>query len=196
MTVSRFLSAGTIDFKRRKFARRSLLSSEKEYLWQIESGVVRTMTWLEDGTTITLGLWGVGDVVGRTLSKAEPFQMECLTPVEATLLPFDKWHEANEAIIRHSHQFQEFMEILHCRSVDASLLRLLNWLAKKFGYGVKQGQLIDLRLTHQEISETIGTTRVTVTRLLNEFEKQGVIQRLPRKFIVLQDKQPFWHYEI
>ena len=196
MTVSRFLSAGPIDYKRRKFARRSLLTLDKDYLWQIESGAVRTMTWLEDATTITLGLWGVGDVVGRALSKAEPFQMECLTPVEATLISVDKWHQINEAIIRHNHQFQEFMEILHCRSVDASLLRLLNWLAKKFGYGVKQGQLIDLRLTHQEISETIGTTRVTVTRLLNEFEKQGVIQRLPRKFIILHEKQPYWHYEI
>ena len=196
MTVSRFLSAGPTDFKRRKFARRSLLTLDKDYLWQIESGAVRTMTWLEDGTNITLGLWGVGDVVGRALSKAEPFQIECLTPVEATLFPFDKWYQINEAIIRHNHQFQEFMEILHCRSVDASLLRLLSWLAKKFGYGVRQGQLIDLRLTHQEISEIIGTTRVTVTRLLNEFEKQGMIQRLPRKFIILHDKQPFWHYEI
>jgi CRP-like cAMP-binding protein len=88
------------------------------------------------------------------------------------------------------------LEILHCRAVDASLLRLLSWLAKKFGHQVEKGQLIDLRLTHQEIAETIGTTRVTVTRLLNEFEKQGIIERLPRKSIVLQDKQPFWHYEI
>jgi CRP-like cAMP-binding protein len=72
----------------------------------------------------------------------------------------------------------------------------LTWLAKKFGHQVEQGQLIELRLTHQEISEIIGTTRVTVTRLLNDFEKQGIIQRLPRKFIVLHEKQPYWHYEI
>jgi CRP-like cAMP-binding protein len=73
---------------------------------------------------------------------------------------------------------------------------LLSWLAKKFGQEVAQGQLIDLRLTHQEIAEIMGTTRVTVTRLLKELETQGIIQRLPRKFIVLHEKQPFWHYEI
>ena len=196
MTASTFLSARSIDLKRSKFARRSLLPLGQDYLWQIETGVVRTLTWLEDGTTITLGLWGVGDVVGRVLSTAEPYQIECLTPVEVTLLSLDKWYQVNEAIIRHSQQIQELLQIVHCRSVDASLLKLLAWLAKKFGQEVEKGQLIELRLTHQEISETIGTTRVTVTRLLNDFEKQGIIQRLPRKFIVLQGKQPFWHYEI
>jgi CRP-like cAMP-binding protein len=196
MTASTFLSAKSVDLKQCKFARRSLMPLGENYLWQIESGVVRTLTWLEDGTTITLGLWGVGDVVSRVLSKAEPYQIECLTPVEATLLPMDRWHQVNEALIRHTHQFQEFLEILHCRSVDTALLRLLSLLARKFGYQVERGQLIDLRLTHHEISEIIGTTRVTVTRLLNEFEKQDIIQRLPRKFIVLHEKQPFWHYEI
>jgi CRP-like cAMP-binding protein len=196
MTASMFLSAKPIDFKHSKFARRSLLPLGRDYLWQIETGVVRTLTWLEDGTTVTLGLWGPGDVVSRVLSNADPYQIECLTPVEASTLPLDRWHLVNEALILHIQQYQEFLEILHCRSVDASLLQLLSWLAKKFGHQVERGQLIDLHLTHQEISEIIGTTRVTVTRLLNSFEKQGVIKRLPRKFIVLHDQQPFWHYEI
>jgi CRP-like cAMP-binding protein len=196
MTASMFLSAESVNLKRSKFSRRSLLPLGANYLWKIESGVVRTLTWLEDGTTVTLGLWGVGDVVGRVLSTAEPYQIECLTPVEVTLLSLDKWYQVNEAIIQHTQQIQELLQIVHCRSVDASLLKLLAWLAKKFGQEVEKGQLIELRLTHQEISETIGTTRVTVTRLLNDFEKQGIIQRLPRKFIVLQEKQPLWHYEI
>ncbi|HEY9739297.1 MAG TPA: helix-turn-helix domain-containing protein [Coleofasciculaceae cyanobacterium] len=32
----------------------------------------------------------------------------------------------------------------------------------------------------------IGTTRVTVTRLLNQFEREGVISRPRRHFIVLR----------
>jgi CRP-like cAMP-binding protein len=198
MTTSTLLPVRSAELKRSKFARRSLLPQGRDYLWKIESGVVRTLTWLEDGTTVTLGLWGVGDVVSRVLSKADPYHMECLTPVEVSLLPVERWHQVTESLILHSQQLQELLEILHCKAVDTSLLGLLNWLAKKFGHQVKQGQgqLIDLRLTHQEIAETIGTTRVTVTRLLNEFEKQGIIERLPRKFIVLNEKQPFWHYEI
>lgn len=88
------------------------------------------------------------------------------------------------------------MEILHCRSAESSLLRLFGWLAKRFGQEVEQGRLIDLRLTHQDLAELIGATRVTVTRLLNDLEKQGVIQRVQRQFVVLHDQLPFWHYEI
>ena len=196
MTAYRYLSAGTIELKRSQFPRRALLPLGRDYLWQIESGVVRTSTWLEDGTNVTLGLWGAGDVVSRVLSKADPYQIECLTPVEVSLLPLDRWYQVNDALIKHIQQFQEFLEILHCRSVETSLLRLLTWLANKFGQEVERGQRIDLRLTHQELSEIIGTTRVTVTRLLKDFENQGIIERLPRKFIVLHEKSPFWHYEI
>lgn len=196
MTISMSLSPQMVDFTTRKFTRRSVLPLKQDCLWQIETGVVRTLTWLEDGTTVTLGLWGPGDVVSRVLSKADPYQIECLTAVEATVLPLDRWHLVNEALILHIHQFQEFLEILHCRSVDASLLRLLAWMAKKFGQEVERGSLIELHLTHQEISEIIGTTRVTVTRLLNIFERQGLIKRFPRKFMVMHEQQSFWHYEI
>lgn len=178
------------------FARRSLLPLRRDSLWLLKSGVVRTLTVLEDGTSITVGLWGSGDVVGRVLSKANPYQIECLTPVEATLLPAERWQEATEAMILHIQRSGELMEILHCRQAEYSLLRLFSWLAKRFGQEVEQGQLIDLRLTHQDIAEIVGLTRVTVTRLLNAFEKQGIIQRKQRQFIVMHDQAPFWHYEI
>ena len=196
MTASTLLSATSADLKPRKFERRSLLPIEPNYLWRIESGVVRTLTYNPDGTLITFGLWGVGDIAGKVLSKADPYQIECLTPVEATLLPVSRGYEVSEAIFQHVQQHQEFIEILHCRSVDTSLMQLLIWLAKKFGKASEQGQLIDLQLTHQDLASVIRATRVTVTRLLNEFEQRGIIQRLPHRFIVMPNQQPFWHYEI
>lgn len=178
------------------FARRSLLPLRYDALWKIETGVVRTSTLLEDGTSVTLGLWGPGDVVGRVLSKAEPYQIECLTPVEVTLLTRSSWHKATEAMILHIQRSGELIEILHCRQTEFALLQLLGWLAKRFGQEVEQGQMIDLRLTHEDIATIIGSTRVTVTRLLNSFEKQGIIQRMQRCFIVLHDHPLSWHYEI
>ncbi len=178
------------------FNRRSFLPLKPDTLWLLKTGVVRTLTILEDGNSIILGLWGPGDVVGRVLPKANPYQIECLTPVKATLLPTHRWHEATQAMILHVQRSGELMEILHCRNAASSLLRLLSWLAKRFGQEVEQGQLIDLRLTHQDIADLIGLTRVTVIRLLSDLEKQGIIQRVQRQFIVLHDQSPFWHYEI
>jgi CRP-like cAMP-binding protein len=185
------------DSKRvRQFERRSRLPLRRDCLWQILSGGVRVVTYVEDGTYVTLGLWGAGDVVSPVLSKADPYQIECLTPVEAILLPLNQCDRINEALIVQFQELQQFIEILHSRPVDISLLKLLNWLAQKFGRQVEGGQAIDLRLTHQEIAEILGITRVTVSRLLKELEEQGAIARHPRQFIVVCDRDPFWYYEI
>ena len=178
------------------FARREFLPPRQDALWLIETGVVRSLTISEDGNYNTLGLWGAGDVVGKVLSSVSSYQIECLTPVEATLLPKHRWHEVTEAMILHIQRSGELMEILHCRQAESSILQLFTWLAKRFGQEVEQGRLIDLRLTHQDIAELVGLTRVTVTRLIGDLEKQGIIQRQARQFIVSHDVPPFWHYEI
>lgn len=178
------------------FTRRSLLPLRRDALWLIKTGVVRTLTVLEDGTAVTLGLWGEGDVVGRVLSQANPYQIECLTPVEATLIPEQKWSEVTQAMLLHIQRSEQFTEILHYKQAESKLLQLFGWLAKRFGYQVQVGKRIDLRLTHQDIADLIGLTRVTVTRLMKVFERQGIIQRQERQFVVMQDQAPFWHYEI
>lgn len=165
------------NLRQRMFSRGNSLPSAFESLWKIERGVVRTLTWTEAGTLSVLGYWGPGDVVGQSLSRLNPYQMECLTSVEASLVPSDLWHQVLHAIVLHTQQVEEFLNILHQERIPLRLLQLLVWLAQKFGRQVDQGQLIDVRLTHQAIAETLGTTRVTVTRLLKQFEQEGLIKR-------------------
>ncbi|MFM7614453.1 MAG: Crp/Fnr family transcriptional regulator, partial [Synechococcales cyanobacterium] len=111
-------------------------------------------------------------------------------------LPSDQLSQIHPTLIQQLHQFQVLLQILHRRPVEVALWELLVWLSQKFGQAVEQGQMIGFHLTHQEIAETIGTTRVTVTRLLRDFEQQNLIQRLPSHQILIQDKEPLWHYEI
>lgn len=196
MTLLEPLLTEPLSFKQTAFARRSQLPLRRDYLWQIESGVVRTFTYRDNGTILTLGIWGKGDVVSRLLSSADIYQIECLTVVEVNELPLNSYFEVNQALIHHIQQMQDFLEIVQSYPVEAALLKLLTWFGKKFGQEVNQGQLIDLQLTHQELAEILGVTRVTVTRLLNDFEKSGIIQRLPRRFILIHEQQAVWHYEI
>lgn len=179
-----------------KFNRRALLPLRSNELWQIKSGVLRTFTWGEDGNVIHLGLWGPGDIIGKPLSKANPYNIECMTPVEAQLLPVSLWDKIIPALIEHNQRLEEFLELRQCKPMDIALLKLLTWLSKRFGRAVAEGQLIDLRLTHQELAEMIGSNRVTVTRMLNNFEKQGLICRGSRSVIVVPETTPIWHYEI
>lgn len=179
----------------REFAARANLPASADRLWHIQSGFVRAMTWLEDGTTIVLGIWGAGDMVGKPLGKIEPYHLECLTPVKASLVAIDQVPNLSNILLAHLQLVEELMLIRSHKRIDVMLLKLLSWLAKRFGQEVERGRLIDLRLTHQDLSELLGATRVTVTRTLIQMEQQGLIQRLSLQRIVLQQEES-WHYEI
>jgi CRP-like cAMP-binding protein len=181
-----------------QFSPRAVLPNKSGCLWKIEEGVVRAMSWLEDGTIVVLGVWGPGDLVGEALTQVEPYQLECITGVKATLLSSDRWQynlDITASLLNHVKQVEEFLLIRSHRRIDATLLQLLSWLARKFGKEAESGQLIDLRLTHQDIAEMLGTTRVTITRVLSQLEQQGMIRRLPLHRIVLKEEE-LWHYEI
>lgn len=164
-------------------------------LWAIQSGFVRVLTHLETGCALTTGIWGAGAVVGNAFSIVRPYQIECLTAVQAVPLRLDELVNPSEMLLQHLHQSEELMLIRSHKRIDAMLLQLLNWLGRRFGQDVHMGRLIDLRLTHQDLAELLGTTRVTVTRSLIQLEQQGLIQRLSLQRIVLQSTD-CWHYEI
>jgi CRP-like cAMP-binding protein len=181
--------------KKKIFSSRSILPKHEDYLWKIEQGVVRIVTWHEDGTLVTLGIWGVGDIIGKDLSKTEPHQIECLSQVELSTVEIQDSSELVQILRLHLQQTEELMVIRSYKTVEIMIIKLLQWLATRFGKEVEQGKLIDLRLTHQDIAETIGSTRVTVTRILHKLEEQGFIQRLRLHRIVLREED-IWHYEI
>jgi CRP-like cAMP-binding protein len=195
--VTLYSSIATTHSKNTKqyFTRRTFLPEQHNSLWKIESGFVRTYTYLENGTTVALGLWGAGDIVGRSLSKLEPYQMECLTKVEATVLPINEWDNSTETLLAHIQQAEELMVIRSYKKVDTMLIKLLAWLSKRFGSEVDKGRLIDMRLTHEDLAEMLGSTRVTITRILGQFEQEGLIDRLSLHRIVLKEED-IWYYEI
>jgi CRP-like cAMP-binding protein len=178
-----------------QFDNRAILPLRNQNFWKIESGVARTSTWLEDGTLIVLGLWGPGHFVGKTLERIAPYQVECLTPVRA--IPFVSLDERQLSgiLLTHLQQMQELTVIRGYKRTDTMLLKLLGWLANQFGKQTTTGQLIDMRLTHQDLADLLGTTRVTITRALNNLEQQGSVERLPVHRLLLREEE-IWHYEI
>lgn len=178
----------SLNSRQQVFSCRDLIPPQPDSLWRIERGIIRTMTWNEAGAISTLGYWGPGDVVGQSLSRVIPYQIECWTSVEVTMIPADLWCHMLDAILLHTQQTEELLNIVHQPRVPLRLLKLLGWLAQKFGRPVKRGILIDLPLTHQAIAEVISTTRVTVTRLLETLEQEGRIQRYQRHIILLSDR--------
>ncbi|MEH2371862.1 Crp/Fnr family transcriptional regulator [Nostoc sp.] len=166
------------------FTRREVIPLQNDVLWHIDHGAVRTLTWSENGTFITLGYWGLGDLIGYPLSKVKPYQIECLTGVEISIVPPHLWHQHINALLSHIQQAEDLLRIVHRKPISLRLWQFLVWLSEKFGRDVDKGKLIDLNVTHQDIAEVLNTTRVTVTRLLQQLESEGTVLRHKRRIIL------------
>ncbi len=183
-STSRIQNALSGQLPQRLFTRREVIPPRNDVLWRIERGAVRALTWGEDGTYITLGYWGTGDLIGYPLSKVKPYQIECLTSVEVSVVPPHLWNQDTNALLSHIQQAEELLSIVHRKPIALRLWQFLMWLSEKFGRDVEQGKLIDLNVTHQEMAEVLNTTRVTITRLLQQFEEEGTLSRYKRRMIL------------
>ena len=161
------------------------LPREKNSLWMIVQGVVKTYTYSHCGTPITLGFWGKEDLVGSALTSIDPYGIKCLSEVKAIAVSEQNLENVATQLLYHAQQTQQLTYISRNTRIAQRLLFLLEWLGHKFGRITNQGNQIDIKLTHRELAEALGTTRITVTKILNQFEREGLIARPQTKCIVL-----------
>ena len=69
-------------------------------------------------------------------------------------------------------QTEMMIETLAHRDMGSRLASFLLILCRDFGVPNGNGITIDLKLSHQAIAEAIGSTRVTVTRLLGDLRNE------------------------
>ena len=72
--------------------------------------------------------------------------------------------------------------------VEARIAALLLKLAGKVGIDTKEGTMIDMRLTKQDVADMVGTTVETSIRTFSKFKKQGLVTEVDGK-IVIRDKE-------
>jgi CRP-like cAMP-binding protein len=166
-----------------RFDRGDQLPNYSDLIWQITEGYVRSVTWTNDGEITTLGIWGRSDFTGHMLSIVAPYHLECLTPVVAVLCAYPA--SMTEILLSHIQQTEKLLALCHYRQVSERILSLLRWLAIRFGERTSSGDLLKMGLTHQQLADLAGTTRVTITRLLNQLEREGRIKRLPKRQILI-----------
>ena len=168
------------------FSRGELIPLDRDVLWRIERGAIRTLTWNPLGKATTLGYWGEGDVVGQPMTQIQAYEIQCKTSVEVSILPKHLWQQALDTILRQAQQTEELLSIVHCKSAYQKTWRFLVFLSQKKGRDVEQVRVIDLPITHEEIASAVGTTRITVTRTLQQFEAEGKLRREKRRLILCQ----------
>ena len=143
--------------------------------WRLHEGYVRSATWDLEGESITLGLWGPGDVITSEDPVLNPLELQCLTTVVVEHIELDS-RELLQHLQRERRMLAELFAILRIRSGERRLLALLHWIGQSHGQVNSHGcrlSLSELNLTHRALADLCGLTRVTVTKLLSRFRAEG-----------------------
>lgn len=68
-----------------------------------------------------------------------------------------------------------FLEGIATADVSQRVTMLLRHLGERYGRRAGNEIFIDMAITHQEMADMIGTTRQSVTTVLNELKRQGLL---------------------
>jgi len=81
-------------------------------------------------------------------------------------------------------QSDEVIESLLDREVSARLATLLLNLSNRFGNTDGSGTVLNVRLTHQDLANMIVSTREAVSKVMSEFQRDGLIEVRNRRISV------------
>lgn len=157
--------------------------SPNQSIFFIEKGCVRVTRPSPDGKSfVILSLLGPGDLLGEIAWSEETYDCTAETLEECRIYQlsrrdFDGLIKENPAFaLRLIHilssrlkQAQGRIEDLVFRQVPSRVAKLFMNLADNHGKMTPYGIVLDLPLTHQEIADIVGSSRVTVTQVLNRF---------------------------
>ncbi|NDD45244.1 MAG: global nitrogen regulator NtcA [Synechococcaceae bacterium WB9_4xC_028] len=173
--------------------------AERVYL--IRRGAVRLSRVYESGEEITVALLRENSLFGvlslLTGHRSDRFYHSvAFTRVEMVTAPAASVRQAIEAdtgvgllllqgLSSRILQTETMIETLTHRDMSSRLVSFLLVLCRDFGVPGDTGITIDLRLSHQSIAEAIGSTRVTITRLLGDLRNSGLVEIDRKKITVL-----------
>ena len=81
-------------------------------------------------------------------------------------------------------EFQNRVRELSTQRVERRIARTILRLARQSGRKTEQGVLVDLPLSRQDIAEMTGKTLYTVSRVLSDWEKRGLVQSERQQVII------------
>lgn len=117
----------------------------------------------------------LSDVVLMRISLIELEQLPVLA--QGVLLQLNRRLQQTEALLALNHR---------CRVSDR-LEKLLLLLKQEVGEQTSAGTRIGVRLSHQQLANLIGSTRVTTTRVLGVFRKEGWLSIDKTRHFVIHD---------
>jgi CRP-like cAMP-binding protein len=159
---------------------------EADAVYAVARGKVKIVVASSDGKEFILTVLGAGQVFGEmAMLEAAPRSAAVVTVTASDLLVISRRdfnHLLNTSptisrkllsvLSRRLRRANAKMESLAYMDVAGRLARYFLDLATDHGQHVGNGWVVVRRPTHADIAHSIGTSRETVSRLINEFEEE------------------------
>jgi len=164
----------------------------RDHVWLVVRGMVKLTALTIHGDEMVLGLAGANEPFGDPLAGVEAYSAVALADSDLLCLPLREIYgdpalavAMLQAVTQRYRQSQSLLGLMGLRRVEERVRGFLEMLASEYGQPCAEGLRLNVRLTHQELASALGTTRVTVTRVLGALREEGWLQLDGQRRLVL-----------
>ena len=164
-----------------------------ETLFLIQDGLIKLSLFSIDGSESVPEILGKGDCFGEECAaEGQPHYAETATALTSSAVArvprpnvlrklSDEPDFAKIYISALVHRVHEYEELFAQHVFENSEQRLASVLARvsKFGEWVDENSVLLPHLTHETLSEMVGTTRPRITYFLGKFDRLGILRTGP-----------------
>ncbi len=171
-----------------------------ETVYFIERGQIKLLMLSPEGRECLLAIHTDGDIFGELCLSGLGERLETAIAMEDTILkmiPRDKFF----ARMNRDSLFEGFVQYLSVRIADqqqviANLVtadseqrlgKTLLHLAQKLGKKDPSSIRIELKISHEELSEMVGTTRPRISLFMQRFRNLGLIETSSNHFHIIKE---------
>jgi CRP/FNR family transcriptional regulator, cyclic AMP receptor protein len=176
------------------------LGEQDETVYFVESGQVKLLMLSSEGKECLLAIHASGDVFGELCLSGIAGRLETATAMEDTLLKKVPCARFLERLAADS-LLEGFVKYLAVRVADqqaviANLVtvdseqrlgKTLLHLAKQLGSKDRRSTRIELRISHEELSSMVGTTRPRVSVFMQRFRNLGLIELSEEHYLIVME---------
>lgn len=184
------------DYKKNQFI--YFLEEKATHIYMIASGRVRIGHYLDDGKEVVTAILGKGEIFGELALAGEETRKNFAQAMEdVSICPLsiddlkDLMKEDKELSFRilklvglRLMKLERKLELLVFKDARTRIIEFLkdsaSWKGKKVGFET----MIPTKLTHKDIAALTGTSRQTVTTILNELKDKNLINFDRRKILI------------
>src|SRR4030095_3599891 len=173
-----------------------------ELVYFIESGQIKLLMLSPGGKECLLAIHAAGDIFGELCLSGLGVRLETAIAMEEKVIkqsPFSKFF----ARLGSDALFEGFVQYLAVRIADQqqvianlvtvdseerlgqTLLQLARTMGKKDPRSIR----IELRISHEELSEMVGTTRPRISLFMQRFHNLGLIETNKDRFLIIKENK-------